>query len=317
MKFTNLDLNRIDLSDERFRISRHFTLNELTASIKRAGLLNPPVLTQRENKLVVVSGWKRIMACHKLTFSTIPVFISPETDDLKVFELPIYENLTIREYSQVEKAEIIAKLSDFGANREDIMRRFLPLLSIPLRSRYIHLYKKAAALEPELKAVLHLKDPDIIVLELLSGMHRSERQMLLPLLVPLGKNKVKELVLHISELAKKDAVSVINILERPETTAVCGERLSPMQKADNVRKLVKAWLNPAQNAWKQAFELVLKELEVSQGIVISAAPFFEEQDLSLNFSFKSREDFLRKLAELKKLAGKKEFNGLFDFKTDD
>jgi len=317
MKFTTVDLDRIDIKDERFRISWFFSLNELESSINISGVLNPPVLIKRGNRLVIVSGWKRVLACLNLALSSIPVFICPDTEELKAFELPVYENLAVREYSQAEKAEIIAKLINFGAEREDILRRFLPLLKIPVQARYIDLYFAAAGFEPELKALLHKKDPDTTILQLLTGLGSEDRTILLPLLEPLGKNKLKELVIDIVELARKEDASVKEMLLRSEIIAVTGKNLTPIQKADNVRKLVKALLNPAQNAWKHAFDMVLKELGVSQGIVISAAPYFEDEDLALNFSFKSREEFLRKLSELKILAGKKEFTGLFNLKSDE
>ena len=110
MKYTTIDVDKIELKDDRFRISYFLPHQGLIEPIKTAGLINPPVLSYREKIPVIISGWRRVFACRKLSFKSIPVFISEETDDLEAFKLTVYENLSIRKYSIVEKAEIVKKI---------------------------------------------------------------------------------------------------------------------------------------------------------------------------------------------------------------
>ena len=121
MKIQQVPLENLYLQDERFRISRFFSFDRLILSIKEIGLVHPPLVTWRDNLLIPVTGWKRILACLELSFSPIPVVCLDEPSDLKVFLKAFYENLAIREYSLLEKAEILKKLKHFGENEKSII----------------------------------------------------------------------------------------------------------------------------------------------------------------------------------------------------
>lgn len=318
MKFTNIDVNKIDINDDRFRISYFVSIEDLIESIKTAGLINPPVLSFREERPVIVSGWRRVLACRKLSLKSIPVFISREMDDLEAFKLTIYENLSIRKYSIVEKAEILKKIKGFGAGEKEIVRKYLPLLDIPPLLKYLDPYLRIAEFELELKQLIHSRNTDFNVLKLLVEFSPPERTLLLPYILPLGKNKQRDLVTTIYELSRKEGMSVTDILSLPDVGKISDdEKLSPLQKAERLCSLLEDKRNPVLNSWNNAFDKVLKGLNISSGIVVTPYAFFEKEDISLNFSFKNREEFLKKLFELRKIADSKDFSGLFKHSSDD
>jgi len=318
MKYTTIDLHKIELKDERFRISYFVSHQDLIESIRTAGLINPPVLSFRRERPVIVSGWRRVLACKKLSFKSIPVFISGEMDDLKAFELTVYENLSIRKYSIVEKAEVLKKIKGFGAGEKEIVRKYLPLLDIPPLIKYLDPYLKIAEFELELKKLIHSRNTDFNVLKLLAEFSPPERTLLLPYILPLGKNKQRTLVTTIYELSRKEEMSVAAILSLPDVGKISeDEKLSPLQKAERLCFLLEAKRNPVLNSWNNAFDKVLKELNISSGIVVTPSAFFEKEDISLNFSFKNREEFLNKLSKLRKIADRKAFSGLFKNPSDD
>lgn len=318
MKFTAVDIATINLKDERFRISYYFSLENLLHSIKETGLLNPPVLTHRDHQPIVVSGWRRILACQKLSMTSIPVFVTDVREDLGAFKIPVYENLAHREYNPLEKAEILRKLKFFGEDKEGILRHFLPLLQIPPTVRHLSLYLSVSRFDPKLKKVIHEKNIPFSVLQLLVQFKTKERTMLLPFLIPLGQNKQKELLTNLFEIARRDKVPVTEILNSGRVKALLSnEKLSSLQKADKFREFLKEKRNPALAAWIKAFDAVLKELNLSEGTVIIPSPFFEGEDFSLNFSFKNQEEFIQKLLGLKQLSTKKEFLELLRFTSDD
>jgi len=318
MKYTTIDLHKIELKDERFRISYFVSHQDLIESIRTASLINPPVLSFRRERPVIVSGWRRVLACKKLSFKSIPVFISGEMDDLKAFELTVYENLSIRKYSIVEKAEVLKKIKGFGAVEKEIVRKYLPLLDIPPLIKYLDPYLKIAEFELELKKLIHSRNTDFNVLKLLAEFSPPERTLLLPYILPLGKNKQRTLVTTIYELSRKEEMSVADILSLPDVGKISeDEKLSPLQKAERLCFLLEAKRNPVLNSWNNAFDKVLKELNISSGIVVTPSAFFEKEDISLNFSFKNREEFLNKLSKLRKIADRKAFSGLFKNPSDD
>ncbi len=318
MKYTTIDLHKIELKDDRFRISYFVSIEDLIESIRTTGLINPPVLSFREEKPVIVSGWRRVLACRKLSFKSIPVFISGEMDDLEAFELTVYENLSIRKYSIVEKAEVLKKIKGFGAGEEEIVRKYLPLLDIPPLLKYLDPYLRIAEFELELKKLIHSSNTDFNVLKLLAEFSSPERTLLLPYILPLGKNKQRALVNNIYELSRKEEMSAADILSLPDVGKISeDENLSPLQKAERLCSLLEEKRYPVLNSWNNAFDKVLKELNISSGIVVTPSAFFEKEDISLNLSFKNREEFLKKLSELRKIADSKDFSGLFKHFSDD
>jgi len=318
MKFTIIDIAEIDLMDERFRISYIGPSVELVASIEAAGLINPPVVTAREGRTVVVCGWKRILACQKLGTSEIPVFVSSEESDLELFKNPVYENVSFREMKTFEKAGILKKLQQFGENDEDLIRRFLPLLKVPATRRYLDLFLELARLERELQEILESKGTALTVLEWLLKYSPQERALLLPILLPLGQNKQKELLIQLFEIAQKQGVSPQKILLGSLYQGTLqDDKLSPLQKADRMLDGIREQRSPVFTHWMRTFEGALKAINLEKGVIINPVPFFEGEELNLSFSFKNPEEFLEKISELAKLAAEPEFSNLFLPPSDD
>jgi hypothetical protein len=319
MKFTQVDPARINLKDDRFRFSL-FTEedSDLTDSIREVGLLNPPILAPRARKLTLVSGWKRVLSCLALALPVIPVFRAETEDDLELFKTAVYENASLRTFTAIEKAEILSRLKEFGAPEEDLVRRFLPLLKIPPTPSYLEIYLSAAAFLSEEKRIIHQKDMTETVLKSLIAFAPDEREELLPWLQVLGRNKQKELLELVWEIARRDLSTPLEILSQPllEQTRQ-DEALSLTQKADRVIDILRLQRSPGLSAWRQAFSEALKKLRVDQGILVDPGRFFEGEDLSLCFRFRNRDEFLDKLAQLAKMADKSEFKGLFPESEDE
>ncbi len=109
MKLETIRLGRINFGDERFRISQFINPEALGRSIAASGLLNPPLLRAAGRRFVIVSGWKRILACRGAGIAEIPALVTDQKDDLKLFQAVVEENRTGRTLSLTEKAEIIKK----------------------------------------------------------------------------------------------------------------------------------------------------------------------------------------------------------------
>ncbi len=143
-----LKLTEIDLRDRRFMISEHFSPERLVLSIKRIGLVERPVVTKRGRKWVLVTGWKRILACRQLGLSFIPVAVLDEPDDCRAFLFSVYENLGVREFSYLEKAEILARLDAFGMTKAEMASKILPLLHIPPTESHLECLMAVARFSP-------------------------------------------------------------------------------------------------------------------------------------------------------------------------
>jgi ParB-like chromosome segregation protein Spo0J len=318
MKFTTIEITDIDLADDRFRISYTGPSEDLVASIEATGLLNPPLVALRDGGTLVVCGWKRILACEKLGIPSLPVFVAPEMSDLELFKHPVYENVSFRELAVFEKAVILNKLKDFGEQDEDLIRKILPLLKVPATRRYLDLFLDVSKLDPEIRQAWDAKGIALPVLELYLKFSPQEQAALLPILLPLGQNKQRELLSQLLELAGKQKSSPQAILlGMLYQTILQDENLSALQKSDRILNLLREQRNPVLSQWTQAFDAALRSINLEKGICINPVPYFEGEELSLCFGFKSREEFLQKLAELTKAAEAPEFSDLFHSLSED
>lgn len=318
MKFTQIDPAEIELCDDRFRISFFYSGTELKDSIQDVGLLNPPVLTRREGQLILVSGWKRVLACLNLELRLIPIFIAGQKDDLELFTASVYENASVRSLSGIERAETLARLKKFGVSDAALVRRFFPLLGIPCNPEYLKLFISLAEFSSEEKKQMHQKNMSMAVLQALVFFDLGERELLLPWLQALGQNKQRELLNLLRDISLRDKQPLLAILNAPQIRELASnDKLSLPQKAEKILSFLRVARNPSLSLWTKTFEAVLKKLDIEKGIVVDPSPYFEGEDLALHFSFKSREELLERLFHVKKLADRNDFTDIFKTPTQD
>ena len=312
MKNESLSPAEIYLKDERFRISYYFSTERMMNSLREIGLINPPLVTVRNSRFVLVAGWKRVLACLKLSFPSILVKVSEEKDDLQNFLMAIHENLATRDFSLVEKAEIIRKLKTFGIKKNQVMKDYLPLLDIPANSSFYEKYLALAELESDLKKVIHEKDIPFSVLQVFLGMKPEAQELVMPILVPLGQNKQKEILEDLQEISQRENIAAEGILKTVEILHIqSSDKLSSLQKADKIRILLRKRRYPSFSSWKESFDLTLRKMQWPEEIALKHSPFFEDEDISVTFSFKNKKEFEESISKLKQMASKKEFNKLF------
>jgi hypothetical protein len=312
MKKKQLALKEINLKEERFRTSYHFSLQKLKLSLEKIGLLHPPLVTLQDNRFILVSGWKRVLACLELSFTAIPVYVIEKENELQTFLLALYENLGTREFSPMEKAEILARLKKFGEDEKKIIRHFLPLLDIPQTLSHLDAYLAFSRFGPEMKRAVHEKNMPFSSLKLLTGFTRQEQKLLLPLLLPLGQNKQKEILEDLLEIALRNDVPAQSMLLSGEIKTIqANETLTPLQRADKIRSLLREKRYPVYTSWKESFDSLLNKMKWPREITVNPSPFFEEDNFTVIFSFESQEQFKTSLLKLKELSSRDEFLEIF------
>ncbi len=304
MKLLDISLDDIDLTDERFRISFHFDLEKLRISIKKIGLVCPLVVVKRNDpRFVILSGWKRAFSFQELSLPSVPVFLLEEDDDYRAFLFSLYENLAVRNFNILEKAEIVRKLHGYVDNEREIVKTFFPLLEIPANLSYLDMYLKIARLDSACKKMIFDKKMPLPQVQLLTEFSPQDRERILPLILPLGQNKLKQFLEDLFELTRKTGNSAAAILSAPEIQAVSeSDNLSLLQKADRIRALLRTHRYPTLTSWKKSFDASLRKARLSKDVAFDAPSFFEDGEFSVTFSVKSKKAFQERLARLQDLA---------------
>jgi hypothetical protein len=92
------------------------------------------------------------------------------------------------------------------------------------------------------------------------------------------------------------------------------EKLSPLQKADKIRLILRKKRYPALSSRRESFDSLLKKLRLPKTVAVKPSPFFEEDNFSVNFSFGNRKELINSLLKLQELASKQELSAILKIK---
>lgn len=134
------------LEPNRFQPRSYFDesgLEDLSESIKTQGVVQPIVVTPKGGgRYTIIAGERRWRASKKAGLKIVPVVVREVTDDQKLLEMALVENIQRADLNPVEEAEAYRSLSDnFELSQEEIAKRvgkgrttitnFLRLLRLP------------------------------------------------------------------------------------------------------------------------------------------------------------------------------------------
>jgi ParB family chromosome partitioning protein len=125
---TNQAAQQIEIGlirDNRFQPRQNYPeagLEELMASIKENGFLQPILVRKTSDGYEVIAGERRLKAARKLSLERVPVIVREATDK-EALVLAIVENVQREELNPVEKAESYRRLIDeFQYSQEEVAR---------------------------------------------------------------------------------------------------------------------------------------------------------------------------------------------------
>lgn len=99
-------------------------LNDLAASIKEHGIIQPLVVSEKQDgEYTLIAGERRLRAAQLAGLTTVPV-ISRSADDQELLELALIENIQREDLSPLEAAEAYKNLEEnFNLTHEEISKR--------------------------------------------------------------------------------------------------------------------------------------------------------------------------------------------------
>ena len=148
---TEKNTNKVLISDlirNKYQPRKTFdaeSLEELTASIKERGIIQPIIVRrseQQKNKYEIIAGERRWLAAQNAGLHEVPVVVT-EADDLKSLEFAIVENVQRHDLNAIEEAQGYQKLiGEFAYDQEKVSKfigksrshvaNCLRLLSLPV-----------------------------------------------------------------------------------------------------------------------------------------------------------------------------------------
>ncbi len=98
-------------------------LEELTASVRQAGVVQPILVRRLGSRYQIVAGERRWRAARRAGLETVPIHVREVPDD-QLLELALVENIQREELSALEEAQAYQRLqTEFRLTQEDVARR--------------------------------------------------------------------------------------------------------------------------------------------------------------------------------------------------
>ena len=316
--FQSIPLDRIDLQDDRYRITTRTDVTDLATSIEYDGLITPPLLLKKNSGYVIVSGFRRISACLKMEWHEILArVLKPDINTLDCLRLAIAENALQRPLNLIETARCLQKLSSFISDHKHLAESAASL-GLPDNPTMVAKVKSLGLLPmPVQSSILADTIPLAMAIELESM--EADRAIAFAQLfdqLKIGLNKQKEIVTLIKEISRREAISIQEVMNDKDFVEIMTHQdLDRGQKGRKLRTYLRQRRYPSIAAVEKKFEMRRQNLNLGNDIKLIPPKDFEATSYGLNLTFSNLEHLkalqarlnrIIQLPDLKKILNRKD-----------
>ncbi len=289
-----------------FCMSFGFSLGPLIRSIQEFGLINLPIIVrQGEGRVDVVSGYRRILALKDLQINEIPCRDITESgrSPLQNLLTNLHENFVTREFNDVEKAMILARLV-YHIPREEVIHSYMPLLSLPSRESTLDLYLSIEGQGQQTKWALAKGELSVKAFEALMQVEPDFRSGLIHSILDLKLtfNQQLQFIDLTIDICIRDGIGINELLNQASFAGIMkNENLNLPQKAKATLGILESIRFPLLTRSIDSFRKTVSELGLPAGTRISHSPFFEGPEYRLEIPFKNGRQLRERINVLNEL----------------
>ncbi|MBU1711731.1 MAG: ParB N-terminal domain-containing protein [Proteobacteria bacterium] len=299
-----IHLSSIDIEDHTFRITTEEDIESLSCSISNAGLINPPIVISKKSGYAVISGFRRIKSVQNLGWpSLIARVLDTNTTFLECAKVAVTDNLMQHPLNLIETSRAYKVLSGFFDNEQDLLKT-ASILGLPdnqsLAEKIIKLCDMPLAIQNSI-----ISNTVSLVMALELGKMENDAGIaiaeLFEKLKP-GLNKQREILTLLYEIASREGVSIIKLLNGEELQDILSDTEPDRnQKINKLRQYLKRRRYPLITKAEKVFERNVRKLELERGMKIIPPANFEGNTFVLSLEFKTITDLEREKEFLDKL----------------
>ena len=281
----------------------------LESSLKKHGIITPPILIYQENKLCVLDGSVRLKIAQKLGHEKTHclVYEKNELNNREAFSLCLELNRWGRGFNIVEKALCLKAANQIYTNGTKIPKSFWESVGIKQNIKTIHQHSELLKLSPLiLKHAINNNIPLPIILGFLRFPVQERDKLAKKLfLLPINQNKLAEIISTAYDISKRENILPSKLLDELISSSG-GRAANAAQKAQNLRHLLQKRKNPNYTTQLFEFEKTLKKLPLNNKVKVLPAPYFEEDFVEISARIHTKED----IDSLQKLLTNQEWSDL-------
>ncbi|WP_027359529.1 ParB/RepB/Spo0J family partition protein [Desulforegula conservatrix] len=316
-----VDLNHIDFDDNRYRTRYECSvsdsdLSELSKSIDSVGVINPPVLSFDSGRYVSVSGNKRLLAAKTIGLHRVFCLICEESP-VDTYKIAITENIYTYNYSELDKALIVKNLFDLMNDRsiDSVLEILNGIPALRMNRDYIKRLIKLDGIPSAVKNAISdgIVSPSI-ALEFDFWEHKDSETLLFFLQqFKIGLNLQREFCNLIYEISKIDGAGIVSVLSTPVFTDIINSSIDVSKKRELVLSELRKIRYPHIEKAKRVFAETAKKIVKNDNSILFMQPKnMELSEVSVSFSFKTMDDYKKRLRKLEEIEGNAELEDLLD-----
>jgi len=290
--FQSITLSGINLHDDTFRITTRTDVNDLMESIQHDGLITPPLLIKKDSAFIIVCGFRRITACLKLNWKEITArILKPDISTLDCLRLAIAENALQRSLNLIETSRCLQKLSLFITNIRQLAES-ASSLGLPDNPSIIDKIKSLSLLPRSIQSGILAETISLAMANELESLEADIAIAFTRLFdqLKIGLNKQKEIVTLVKEIARREGLSLQDVMEDQHFIEIMTHRdLDRGQKSRKLRSYLRERRYPRIVEFEKKFEIHRKNLNLGNNIKLIPPKEFEAAIYGLNMTFTSLE----------------------------
>jgi ParB family chromosome partitioning protein len=294
-----LPVSDIRFEDETYQITTATCNQALVDSIREVGLINPPLVFRGKTATyTIISGFRRIAACRELNISRIAAkVVAPETNILDCVKLAIADNASHRSLNMVETSRALNLLSENFIDLQS-MGETAQNLGLPGNPEIMTKIMIITRLPQTIQNGI-LENRISLKMAIALGHHEETVSALLMKIIrelELNRNKQKEVITYLVEIAAREGLSVSRILESPDIQSILSDgKLDNIQKTRKLRTHLRRKRYPHLFQTEEMFKRNLKQLKLGNNITLTPSNYFEATSYTLSMTFSNRAELKQRL----------------------
>lgn len=285
-----IDLSYLNIEDRTYLFSFPKRKDLLLESIKRCGVLQPPIVYLKEDEsFQIVCGEGRVLACQTLEIKKIPVLILKNKSPKDLLLLSLESNL-FRNLNLVEKAEFIKKaLSLFSLEQ---IANLMEKIELPSNKNWLDILLEISKLDDAFKHLIVKDQLNLHVLKFFKFLSPTEKTEFLEMIN----------LLNLSFSEQRDVLEkLLDLKRRLDLPSLLTEELKEALKQKDFNQRRKIFLERLKTLYYSNLStkmLVLKPLlgRIQKGgVTVKQDPYLEKKEIELAFKIKSTHELSEKI----------------------
>lgn len=308
-------LSLIDSKDDSFRITTQINVDHLMDSINHVGMLNLPLLVEKETGYKIVCGFRRIEACRRLNWADMEVrILESDTKKLECITYAITDNSLQRPLNLIEQSISINLLFPFF-KEVSVLGQELSAMGLPDNPSIVNKIKELCHLPESVQNGILSNTISLAMALELGRLQQDDGVSFAKLFetLKLSLNKQKEILTIVKEISLREDIPILKVIKTDRVQKILSnEDLDRNQKIRKIRIYLKQRRFPVITAAEKEFENQLKKLKLGSGTKLIPPDNFEDSTYILKLFFKNLTQLKDRQAKIDELIKNPSLRKIFD-----